>query len=424
MIKKWRTKSWYPYAVALCIAVVLYVVLTHLPGLVDTFQSFGRFFNTVVIGCIVAYLMNPLAMLYERKLFKNLKKGSWAISVFLAFLTFIVAIAALIFVLVPQLVISIGSFVANAPEYQTTIHAMLEKLGATSLIDFPESTDEISEKIMALVKGYGEDIAAGMIGIAKGMINIVIGAVLAIYLLLAKASMKREVKNLLSAIFLDAKLNSILYFIRRCNFILNRYLVFTLLDALIVGGVNAIIMLVLRMPYVAMISIIAGITNLIPTFGPVIGAVIGGFILLLVNPAYAAMFIAITLVLQVVDGYIIKPKLFGNTLGVSGVLILLAIVIMGNAFGIGGILLAIPVAAICDFTYREGLLPYLRKRKARKQAEADAEAKAGAAAPTALFTEAAANAASDAAPVAASDAVPDAAANAAPETPLDPGDPS
>jgi predicted PurR-regulated permease PerM len=81
------------------------------------------------------------------------------------------------------------------------------------------------------------------------------------------------------------------------------------------------------------------------------------------------MFIAITLVLQVADGYIIKPKLFGNSLGVSGLLILLAIVTMGNAFGIGGILLAIPVAAICDFSYREGLLPYLQWRKEKKQAE-------------------------------------------------------
>lgn len=107
--------------------------------------------------------------------------------------------------------------------------------------------------------------------------------------------------------------------------------------------------------------------------GDAAGAVIGGFILLLVNPMYAVMFVAITLVLQVCDGYIIKPKLFGNSLGVSGLLILLAIVTMGNAFGIGGILLAIPVAAICDFSYREGVLPYLQKRKERKQAAAEKE---------------------------------------------------
>jgi len=131
---------------------------------------------------------------------------------------------------------------------------------------------------------------------------------------------------------MDDKLKTTLYFIRRCNFILNRYMVFTLLDAMIIGAINAIAMLVLRMPYVGLISAIVAITNLIPTFGPVIGAVIGGFLLLLI-----------------------------------------AIVTMGNAFGIGGILLAIPVAAIFDFSYREGLLPYLQKRKAEKQAALDAK---------------------------------------------------
>ena len=310
MIKKLRSKTWYPYAVALCIGVILYVILMHLPAIAGTLKSFGRFFNTVVIGCIIAYLMNPLAMLYERKIFRNLRKGSWAVSVFLAFATFVAAIVVLALTVIPQLVNSITAFVTNAPEYQVYIHSLLEKLGATSFIHIPESADEVADQAVDFLKGYGESITAFMAGILKGTINIVIGAVLAIYLLAAKETLKRDFKIFLSALLMDDKLNSVLYFAKRCNFILNRYLVFSLLDSLIVGVINAIIMLVLRMPYVGMISIIAGITNLIPTFGPVIGAVIGGFILLLVNPIYAVLFIAITLVLQVCDGYIIKPKLF------------------------------------------------------------------------------------------------------------------
>ena len=373
MLKKFQSKSWYPYAVALCIAVVLYVVLVHLPAVIDGLQTFGRFFNTVVIGCIVAYLMNPLAKLYERKLFKNLKKGSWGVSVILAFATFVAALVLLALTLVPQLINSITGFVTNAPEYQNQIHMILEKLGATSFIYVPGSADEAADQVLDFLKGYGESITAFLTGFVKGIVNIVIGAVLSLYLLAAKSTLKKDGKELLSAILMDDKLKTTLYFIRRCNFILNRYMVFTLLDAMIIGAINAIAMLVLRMPYVGLISVIVAITNLIPTFGPVIGAVIGGFLLLLVNPIYAVMFIAITVVLQVADGYIIKPKLFGNTLGVSGLLILIAIVTMGNAFGIGGILLAIPVAAIFDFSYREGLLPYLQKRKAEKQAALDAK---------------------------------------------------
>lgn len=369
MKKKIQSKSWYPYAVALCIAVVLYVVLMHLPGVIHGLASFGRFFNTVVIGCIVAYLLNPLAMLYERKLFRKLEKGKWALSVFLAFATVIIAIMLLVLTLIPQLISSIAGFVSNASEYQSHIHAILEQLGATGLISVPGSANEVADKLIEFLKGYGEDILAFWAGVAKGLINIVIGAVLAIYLLAAKDRLKKGARTFLSAALMDKTFNRVLYFIKRCDFILNRYLVYSLLDAIIVGVITAILMLVLRMPYVGLISIIAAVTNLIPTFGPVIGAVIGGFFLLLVNPVYAVMYVAIALILQVCDGYIIKPKLFGNSLGVSGLLILIAIVVMGNAFGIGGILLAIPVAAICDFCYHEGLLPYLQRRKEKRQAE-------------------------------------------------------
>ena len=150
-------------------------------------------------------------------------------------------------------------------------------------------------------------------------------------------------------------------------------MIFTLLDLLIVGGINAVAMLVLRMPHVGLISIIVGVTNIIPTFGPVIGGAIGALLLLLVNPLFALLFLVITVILQICDGYVIKPRLFGNSLGVSGLVILLAIVTLGKAFGMGGLLLAIPIAAICDFTYREVLLPYLRKRKMQKAKEESEE---------------------------------------------------
>jgi len=369
MLKKLRSKPWYKYAVALCIGVVLYVFLTHLPGFAAGLKNFGRIFNTVVIGVIVAYMTNPLAVLFEKKFFKNLKKGKWAVSVFLAFATVALALVALVLFLIPQLVNTIAGFIDNLPEYQGTLFSYMDKFGLAKFIYVPESGGEVTSKLGSFLSENGGDIAGSLLGILKGAVNIAIGAVLAIYLLLAKRSLIEDGKVLLAALTTDSNYKSILHYVKRCNFILNRYLVFNLLDSLIVGVVNAIIMIVLKMPYVGLISVIAGVTNLIPTFGPVIGGVIGAFFLLLEKPIYALMFIIITVVLQIIDGYILKPKLFGDSLGVSGLLILLAIVTMGNAFGIGGILLAIPVAAILDFTYREGVLPALQRRKERKKAE-------------------------------------------------------
>lgn len=314
-------------------------------------------------------MLNPLAKLYERKLFRNLKKGSWALSIFFALFSFIAIIVILLFVLVPQLVINIVSFLNKLPEYQEYIYSLFQRLGITKLIYIPENADEIMEKVTALLSGYQNDIIAFWADTVKILLNVVIGAVLSIYLLASKDKLKADAKELLSALMADDKLDRTFSYLRRCNYILNRYLVFTILDSTIVGVLNAVIMIVLRMPYAGLISIVVGVTNLIPTFGPVIGAVVGGLIILLENPILAIIFVAANQLLQTCDGYIIKPRLFGNSLGVSGLLILLAIVSLGTMFGVGGLIIAIPVAAVCDFSYREVTLPYLKRRKAEKQSK-------------------------------------------------------
>jgi predicted PurR-regulated permease PerM len=120
------------------------------------------------------------------------------------------------------------------------------------------------------------------------------------------------------------------------------------------------------MAYVPLVSVLVGVTNLLPTFGPLIGGVLGAFILLMSNPWHSVWFIVFTIFLQTLDGYYIKPKLFGDTLGVSPVWILITIIVGGKMFGIIGVLLAIPFAAIFTFIYQEFIMNRLEKNKARK----------------------------------------------------------
>jgi predicted PurR-regulated permease PerM len=125
-------------------------------------------------------------------------------------------------------------------------------------------------------------------------------------------------------------------------------------------------MLITGMPYNLLISVVCGVTNLVPTFGPFAGAAIGGVILLLVNPGQAMIFLVWTLILQLTDGYIIKPKLFGNSLGVSGLMILIAVIVFGKIAGIIGIILAIPAAAIIEYMYKDIIITHLENRKKQK----------------------------------------------------------
>ena len=198
---------------------------------------------------------------------------------------------------------------------------------------------------------------------------------LSIYLLAAKRRLKIGGKRLLRAVTTDEGYLKLKDLFTRSHAILNRYIAFNLLDSLIIGLINALFMTVLGMPYAGLVSFLVAVTNLIPTFGPVIGAAVGGFVLVLVKPWYALAFLIFTLVLQGVDAYIIKPKLFGDSLGVSGLWILIGVIVGGNMFGIVGILLAIPGVAILDMLFRDYLMPWLeaRRKKAKEEQAEGAE---------------------------------------------------
>ena len=152
-------------------------------------------------------------------------------------------------------------------------------------------------------------------------------------------------------------MENLIDFVLHCDTILVSYLTQTIFDSLVVGVINAFFMLACRMQYIGLISVVVAATNLIPNFGPNIGMVVGGFVLLLVNPLHALIFVVFSLGLQFADGYILKPKLFANSLGVSGLLILIASIVLGYMFGIVGMLLAVPLAAIVSFLYKDYFLP-------------------------------------------------------------------
>ena len=372
--RKISEQSWYPYAVAICLGVLLYVLLEHISNIWGAVSKISGYFLPVLLGCVLAYLMNPLAKLYERKLFRKVKKPNlgWSLSVALAFITVVAFLLFLLGTLVPQLIDSITTLVSNVDSYLATLKKLLERWGLAKHIDLDSvlsSSGDLVSKIADWLSKNLSNIVSASSRAGKGVANWVIALVLSVYLLAAKEPLKLGVHRLARATMSKPHLDYTQRFLTRCDSILSRYITFSLLDALIIGFANLIFMWILGMQYAGLVSVVVGFTNLIPTFGPIIGAVIGGLILLLVKPVHALIFVIFTLVLQTIDGYVIKPRLFGNSLGVSCLLILVAIVVGGNIFGVVGILLAIPFAAILDFVYKEAFLPWLEARGERRQKE-------------------------------------------------------
>ena len=366
--KNLSEKKWYNGAVVVCIGVAFYVLLTNFGTVLSMLGKFIGYFKPVILGGVIAYIISPLAKAFYYRLLKKMKAGKmrWYVSVLLACITTLIVVLLLMGMLIPQLLESAMLFSSNIDLYSTSLINLLNNSPFSSIIG-QGSMETISANAMASISVFVKDNTGDILNIAansgKGILTTVIAMILAVYLLIDSRRISTASQRLMKAILPSSLYELYLDFTLRLDTILVNYLVQSLLDSLIVGVVCAIFMLICRMPYVGLISVVVGITNLIPNFGPVIGGVIGAFILLLVNPMYALIFIVFCLFLQLVDGYILKPKLFSDSLGVSGLVILISTIVLGNMFGIPGILLSIPAAAVLSFIVNDYFLPWKERRK-------------------------------------------------------------
>ncbi len=369
--KKW--KEWLPFTLSLCAAVALYVVLTHIPSIWRAIRTFFGYFTPVILGVVIAYVVNPLAELFRRRIFCKLRseKSRNVLSNTLAFVTVIALLVLMLVILIPQLIDSATTFVSNLDGYLASVKSRLPDLSmfgsALDLNSLLESREQLIVKATDVLKNNAGRLVETSLGAGRSVLQWLIALFLSIYLLSDKDKLKAGLSRLLQALMPANRFNGGVTFLRRCHEILNRYVVFNLLDAIAVGCVNAMFMAITGIPYVGLVSFLVGFTNLIPTFGPIIGAAIGALVLALVKLRYAIIFLIFTVILQVCDGYLIKPKLFGSSLGVSSLWILVGIVVGGRIFGTAGVLLAIPAMAILDDLYSDYFMPWLEKRKKAKE---------------------------------------------------------
>ncbi len=384
-----KDNKWLPYAKAGCVIVLFYVVLTHINLLFVGIQYGIGFIKPVLIGLVVAYIMDPLVNFIEKTLFSGIK-GKNNLRRMLAVTTAVLSVILLVVIffvsLIPQLAKSITTFYNNVYIYsdslQKLIYDITEFIGGfgIELGTVTEKAEEMVDNIAKYLTNNANRIVSQSIVVGKNIFTVLISFILAIYMLFDKEKLMNSFRRLLKAILSKKKYVEAGYFWSRCNNILIRYIAGDILDGVIVGVINFVFMTAFRMDYAILVSVIVGVTNLAPTFGPIAGGVLGGLILLLVNPWHSLWFIIFTIILQTLDGYVIKPKLFGNSLGISSLWILVAIIVFGRMFGIIGILIAIPLAAIFDIVYKEIILRELEKRREEKdKAIREAEAKKAAA---------------------------------------------
>ncbi|MCR5272366.1 MAG: AI-2E family transporter [Lachnospiraceae bacterium] len=360
-LKNIKDEKWFPYTVAGCSTVLFFFLLQNINVLGTFFSWIGILISPLLVGVVIAYLINPIAMFVEKQIMERLnvkkKKIRWGASVGIAFILVALVLALLLVALIPSLVESITTFVSNLNDYQASFEGFLKKSDGTPNTDLNKTVDSLVDKLKDYFPTLTENLLSNSAGIGHSMTNFGLGIILAIYFLLDKSDITPWISRIFQKITSPENYKKLVDFSVKCNSILLRYISCSVLEAFLVGVANAVFMMISHMPFVALLSVVVGVTNLAPTFGPIIGCVIGMFILFLIKPIYALYFLGFTLVIQTLDGYVIKPKLFGNTLGVSSLWILISIICGGKMFGVVGVLFAIPFAAIVQYLLEEILFP-------------------------------------------------------------------
>ncbi len=358
-----------------CITVAVYLLLKNCDVVVSALGVFIGFFSEVIIGGILAYLINPIALTIQKKVFRSkLKRGGWVMSVTAALIIVLFLIGFLLGLVLPQLIDSVMAFADQFARYYpaltqqlTDMGIDLSKLGISSgkIMGMKDTVAALS----SFALDNGSQILEVLLGAGKGGVSFALAVIMAIYFIGSKDDIKVGSIRLLKALVNEKRADKVVAFLKECSRIFLHYTYFSLIEGVLIGAINAVFMLIMGLPYVSLVSVVVGMTNLIPTIGPLIGGVIGAFVILMENPMQALIFLIFTIILQFFDGYILKPKLFGNSLGVSGTLIMVAFLVGGNMFGIVGMLLSIPGIAIIDMIYHEYILKGLENRRKAKDSK-------------------------------------------------------
>ena len=354
---KYTTIAAYAFIV-ICCSILLYFATTQsewivesVSGMVDTLQPF-------IIGGTIAYLLNFVLVYTENlmsknKKLKNLKVGTKR-GLGLVITYVIAGIVTYLFInfVLPQLAESIIGLVNNIPEYLKEATIVIDNLINSMNLE-QEYIDLIVEQfngvvniVIELLTGIIPVLGNLAVTITSSILNILIGIIISIYILMDKEKFIAMARKITYAIFDKDKSKVILHWARRSNETFGRFISGKLLDSFIIGVLTFIILTIFKMPYTLLISVIVGVTNIIPFFGPFIGGIPATIIILFVSPVQALWFILIIIVIQQLDGNIIGPKILGDSIGIGAFWILFSLLVAAQIMGFVGMVVGVPLFAI------------------------------------------------------------------------------
>ena len=354
-------------------AILFYMAISYLGVVASGVSALTRILSPFVWGLVFTYLLAPLMRTLEKRCFiplgqklysKNPQRAQHfgrVLAVLVSIIVLLAVLTALVYMILPQLYSSIETIVTNSPTY-------LENLGTwfdQTLKDFPAVAEFVDERLETVSTNLSNDlfgwlqtnvlpqlgsfvtnVTSGVYTVVRGVYNLVIGIIVSVYLLNGLERYGAAFKRLLYSLLNVENAEKLLDGIRFTDRTFMGFINGKLLDSAIIGLICYIVCAILDMPYALLVSVIVGVTNIIPFFGPLIGAIPSAFIILMVNPGKCLIFIIFVIVLQQVDGNFIGPRILGSSVGISGFWVMFSIILGAGLFGFWGMLLGVPVFVV------------------------------------------------------------------------------
>ena len=370
---RWDKKYLYWGITGFCViacAILFFMALNYISALGTAVKTLVKILSPFIWGLVICYLLAPLMRALERgaflplgrRLYQKSKKSNGErfarnLSVLVSEIIMLALMAALVYLILPQLYSSLETIVVNSNTYIANVTNWVTKM----LEDYPEIEryasqllgtvntnlmDWIQGTVLPELGSLVTNVTTGVYYVLMGVYNLVIGIIVSVYILSNLEGFTASAKRMLYSLFpveTAEKIREGLAFTDRTfmGFINGK-----LLDSAIIGLICYIVCAILKMPYALLVSVIVGVTNVIPFFGPFIGAVPSAIIILMVSPLKCLIFIVFIIILQQVDGNIIGPKILGSSIGINGFWVMFSIILGAGLFGFWGMLLGVPVFVV------------------------------------------------------------------------------
>lgn len=356
------------YIIVVIIGISFFMCLQNLELVQQKISMIVGVLSPFIMGFSIAFLLNSPMCFFERTLFKNLK---WkrGISILTVYLLATVVLAILIDLVLPQVVESVRVLIGNAQLYLNNLNALVSELvkmfnleggGFESLV---VTYQELVSKAIAMITQAMPQILNFGVAVGSGVITAVTAIISSIYMLLGKQTLIFQLKKAIYAFAPKGKADQFLAECQRANGIFVGFINGKLIDSAIIGVLCFLLTSFLQIPFAVLISVIIGVTNIIPFFGPIIGAVPCVMMLTIIDPWSALKFAILVILLQQFDGNILGPKILGDSTGLSAIWVLIAIVTGGGLFGFVGMILGVPTFAVLYMITRDIVDARLKLRK-------------------------------------------------------------